>query len=373
MKLATGIKTNNALHETIYRMNVGQDISKDLVYEALLYTLNIENEINRGVCLGVLLNGIISKKPQVHEIIGVLQATLDYEGIDLSKLKKLDMPNNAKIIGYAGSGKKGIKTINISSCASILAATAGTFVAKSCSSSTSSVSGSADFIELLGGNINHSTEKMIDIMKKTKLGFYKIENQIPKFDKVYGGHFYAPNVLSFGLAGMLLPFKPDNLFYGLAHPNINLLINVLKELDYKYAFVASTTDDGVHFMDEVGIFGMSSVIGIVNSKIGHTLTFSPSEVLNLPNYSRESIAPGIDLSENIKLGVNALMGKGTEAHEDLICVNAGTLLCLDDKAKDLKEGYAVTKELIRSGKAMEKLKEFIEESNGDLNSLNSFI
>lgn len=372
-KFANGIQFNNPLHEAIYRINVGQDITEEMAYNAFTYTLNIEDEINRGVCLGVLLNGIVSKRPQIHEILGILKATLDYDGIDITNQKRLEMPNNARVIGYAGSGKKGIKTINVSSCAAIVAATAGTYVAKSCSGSTSSVSGSADFIEILGANISQTNEEMIDIMKKTGLGFFKIEKMIPKFDKVYGGHFYAPNALSFGLAGILLPFRPDNLFYGLAHPNIHLLINVLKELNYRYAFVASTTDDGVHFLDEIGIFGMTSVIGIQEHKIGHTLTFSPAEDLKLQGYNRSSIEPGKTRLENVKMGVDVLRGKGQIAHEDLICVNAGTLLCLDKKAKDLTEGYTISKEIIKSGKAIEKLIEFIIATGGNLNTLNQFL
>ncbi|MEI6420499.1 MAG: hypothetical protein WCO30_02585, partial [bacterium] len=201
----------NLIYEAIYRINVRHDLSESESYHVFREVLNILDDVERGTQMGILLNGLMAKHPTVEEVVGFIKAALSIDEIDTNKLRKLNIGKNKKIIAVAGSGKKGIKTTNISSCAAIVAASLGSSVAKTCSSSTSSISGSSDFMENVGANISISSKLMINVLKETGLGFFKIENRIKKFDALYGGKFYAPHILSFGLAGLLLPFKPDIL------------------------------------------------------------------------------------------------------------------------------------------------------------------
>ncbi|OGM26646.1 hypothetical protein A3D00_01070 [Candidatus Woesebacteria bacterium RIFCSPHIGHO2_02_FULL_38_9] len=370
---------HNQLHEAIYLINVGHNLSEELAYAAFQQVLLMEpgksyESGEKNIFMGVLLNGVMAKGPTVEEVTGFIRAAFSLDGYTPRSLSEIHMEGkNNKVIGLAGSGKKGIKTMNVSSCAGIVAASLGVYIAKPCSSSTSSVTGSAEFIELVGANTDLDSKIMTSVMKKTGLGFYKIENRIPNFNSHYGGLFYAPHVLSFGLAAMILPFRPSNMLYGLAHPNVELSIKVMQRFNYKNAMTVSTTDDGVHFLDEIGIFGTTSIIGIRDGVVGQLIHVQPSEILDLPRYGRGSIKPGSSVEQNIKLGVDVLAGKGEPAREDIVAVNAGTLLYLAEKAEGLEDGYYKAKREIKSGRPIDKLYEFIKATSGRTRSLSKYL
>lgn len=370
---AEALPVKDFLHEAIYRINVGLDLTEEMAFHAFRNCLLIKDPEKRGTFMGILLNSVMAKRPTVEETVGFIRAALSIDKLDPLSLKRIKMPKSKKIICLAGSGKKGIKTMNISSCSAIIAASLGVFVAKSCSTSTSSVTGSSDFIEAVGANIEISNEKMIKIMKDIGLGFFKIKRQIPKFDSLYGGKFYTPHVLSFALAGLVLPFKSDCLLYGLAHPNIELSVKVLLRFGIKNAMVVTNTDNGIHFLDELGIFGTTSIIGTRNASIGKLVNIQIAETLKLPTYTRKDIRSAASKEENIRLAINALSGRGEQAREDIISVNAGTLLYLAGKAGNLKEGFSMTKKAIKEGKSIEKLKEFVNVTSGNINSLKKYL
>jgi len=370
MKFAPSIQSETWLHEAIYRINVGFNLTEEMAYFSFREALLLKDPEERGIFMGILLNSAMAKRPTVEEVAGFIRATFSFDDFNPTKLDKLNLKN---VIGVGGSGKKGIKSMNISSTAAIVASSLGVNVAKPCSCSTSSLTGSADFIEILGANIDISARKMAAILEETCLGFFKIENRIPKFDALYGGKFYAPHVLSFGLAGMTLPFKPDSMLYGCAHPNIELSAKVFQRFGYRDVMVVTTTDDGVHFLDELGVFGTTSIIGVRDGNLGRLVNIKTSDILKFPNYSRDSIKPGFDKEDNVRLAVQVLSGKGEPAREDIVCVNAATLLYLAGKAKDLKQGYTITKRAIKDGYPIEKLREFIKATRGNEEDLNKFL
>ena len=88
----------------------------------------------------------------------------------------------------------------------------------------------------------------------------------------------------------------------------------------------------------MGVYGITKIKGIRNGKIGYTKEFNPLIELNLPKYSPRDICEGKNKNENITMVTDVLRGKGGKAREDIICINAGTVLYLAKKAKDLKEG-----------------------------------
>jgi len=369
---AEALPIKSYLKEAIYRINVGLDLTEEIAYLAFRDVLFLKKPEERGIFMGILLNGVMAKRPTVEEVRGFIRAAFSVDGFDPLNLNKIQVKGK-KVIGIAGSGKKGIKTMNVSSCAAIVASSLGACIAKPCSNSTSSVTGSSDFVKAVGVNINVNNKKMISVLKKTCLGFFKIENLLPKFDSLYGSRFYAPHVLSFGLAAMTLPFRPDCLLYGLAHPNVELSIKVLQKFGYQDAMVATTTDNGIHFLDEFGIFGATTMIGIRNGVVGKLVNLQIAEILKLPSYNRESIKSTNNKEDNIRLAVNVLSGKGEKAREDIVSVNAGTLLYLADKAVNLEEGYCQAKRAIKLGKPIKKLIEFIEATSGDTKLLERYL
>lgn len=356
-------------YESIYRLNLGLSLDEYQAYSAMNSILKIKDKNKRSVLMTMLLNGLMVKDPTVSEVKGLLTASLEKDNILNMKKPKIKLPKNKVLIGLAGSGKKGIKTFNISTPAAIVAACNGAYIAKACSSSTSSKTGSSDFLSELGININKSFKEQEKILKETGVMFFSIEATTPKFAKLYEGVFYAPHAMSYALAALSFPIEVDNMVYGLSHPNIKLSIDVLKAFNFNNAFVYSSTEDGVHYLDELGISGYANVIGIQNGVIGKQVMSPIKDEFNLDrNYTNIDIAEGRNVKENVKKAALALQGKGSRANIDAICINASLLLCLSKQAGSLLEGYNIAYNSIVSGKCFEHFLKILElyDSNTDI-------
>lgn len=367
------LNKNNEISEVLYRLNVQSKIDVELLERAFDLVLSYPRKSIRDIQLGAILTGIMARGPKTEEIVTLLNSVFKMDKFNLKKRYKIKMPKGELLVGAIGSGKKGVKTMNISTPALLTAASAGAFTAKVASCSTSSLTGSADFLREVGMNLNLLIKDMEKIILKTRFGVFTIESLLPKFDSVYAKKFYAPHALSFGLAALASPIKYDNFLYGLAHPNIDLSVNVLKKFGINNVMVASTTDDRIHYLDEMGVYGITKIKGIQNGKIGYTKKFNPLVELKLPRYKSKDICEGRNKKENIKLVVDVLRGKGEKAREDIICINAGTILYLAEKAKNLKEGYMISKEIIKQGLPFKKLLEVIKESGGDENKIRKYL
>ena len=367
--MLSGIKmanqNNHVISEVLYRLNVGSEIDLELLRRAFDAILTDNESKARDAQLGSLLTGLMAKGPTVDEVVTLLKSSFSLDNFSPYERRKIELPNQEKLIGAIGSGKKGHKTMNISTPAMLIAASMDVYTAKPVSSSTSSLSGSADLLRSVGMNIDLSTEEMEEVIRKTKFGAFCIENLIPKFDEVYGGKFYVPHALSFALAALVSPVKFDNLIYGLAHPNVETSIEVLKRFGISDAMVASTTHDNIHYLDEMGVYGTTKLVGMKSGTIGKVIYFRPTEELGLPRYTPEQIAQADSLEQNIRYCVDVLKGNGEKPREDIICINTGTALYLAGRAEDLKEGYHKAKEAIKTGQPLEKLVEVVEVSGGD--------
>ena len=358
---------NNSIKELLYRINVNSSYDSELLSNAFDEILHMENVNVRNIMLGSLLTAIMAKGPTEDDVVALLNTAFKMDNYDPRNRERVQF-DGKKVITLVGSGKKGIKTINISTASALLAASLGAYVVKSGSSSTSSMTGSADFMQLVGVNLDISKEKGIEILKKCGFSFFKIENIIPKFDSVYGGNFYVPHALSFGLSALICPVQTDIVLYGLSHPNIELSLNVLKRFMIKNAMVISSTDDDLHFIDEVGIFGKTRMIKSEDGiKSNELITFDSKKELNLPEYVYGDIQQGKSKAENIKYILEVLNGTGQRAHEDIICVNCANILCLSGIVSNITEGYILSKKAIKTGQALNKLEEYIELTGGKSN------
>jgi len=368
----TNITNNNIIQEILYRLNVGAEIEISLLKKVFdSFFLNNKSKTN-DVQMGAILTGIMARGPKKEEIEALLNSVFKLDNFNPKKRKKIKLPKGSILVGAIGSGKKGVKTMNISTPALLTAASLGAYTAKAVSHSTSSLTGSADFLEMVGCKLNIPLEEMEKIILKTRFGAFKIEGLLPNFNYLYGKKFLVPHALSFGLAALASPIKYDNLLYGLAHPDVELSIEVLKHFGVRNAMVASSTHDGIHYLDEMGVYGKTKIIGIQKGKIGKLKVFNPLKDLKLPTYGPRDICEGKDVKENITLSLNVLKGRGDKAREDIVAINAGTVLYLANMAAGLEEGYNLAKKALEEGLPYKKLVEFIKATGGNINKLKEF-
>lgn len=146
-------------YESLYKLNIGHSLDEYETEEAMTLILKEKDTSKRISLLTMLLNGIMIKGPTVNEITGLINASLGMDDLLNKQKPKISLPNNEILVGVASSGKKGIKTINITSTSCFVAASCGANIAKACSHSTSSKTGSSDFLDICGIDINIPLEK----------------------------------------------------------------------------------------------------------------------------------------------------------------------------------------------------------------------
>ena len=357
--------------EAIYRINVGSSLGYKLSYQAFKEILEIEDKSKQYVFMGMLLNGLMIQKANEREVQGLLDATFELDNFDPESALEISNKDkkNRPIISLAGSGKKGIKTYNITSASAIVAACTEILIAKACSRSTSSISGSSDFIEGLGVNINLSTSEMTNVMLKCGLGLFSIEKTLPLFDSIYGGNFFAPHALSLALAGLTLPIKSDHLIYGLAHPNLFTSLKIFHNYKFPNVLCQTSTPDGIHFSDDLLPYGYSYVQGYYsNNQMGDLKELNIEKILSLPKYDYDAVKQEKIKEKNIAKALAGLMGESKPVM-DTIAINAATILYISKQVDNMIDGYERSIQIMTSGQAYEKLREIIKETSGNLDQL----
>lgn len=351
------------LQEVLYSINAEREIDNISLYKGVRSALLLEQG-QREICLGAIFTGLLAKKTDAYQVGAVLKAVFE---MDQFKRDKQPFHSTSKyVIEYIGSGKKGIKTINISTPSAIIATSAGASILKKGSVSTSSLTGSADFMSIIGAKHSKHLSQINKELEEVGFSFVNIESTIPEFDGIYNGKFLAPHILSLGLPAIITPIKGDIIVYGLSFPNIQLSAQVLKEYGIENAQILTNTCDGIHYIDELGLSGNSQIIDIKQGEVGRIKNFYAEKEMMLSNCNLDEIRQRGTADENIKYVLKILMGEGSETQTNTLCLNAANLLVVGKIYKDIKEAFKVAKENIYNGKAINKLEEYLEINGGDM-------
>lgn len=305
----------------------------------------------------VFTAGLMAKGPTVDEVLGLCLDRQDRIG----SIEVNTDPSN--IIDFSGGGGDKIKSINVSTAASLVATAGGLSVAKQAASAFTGVIGSSDILQEVG--IEIPTDKADSKWMKTaleKLGFvaYNYTALAPerfanflKWRKkvvVSGLKYYVPwHIASFAYS----PIKMKNRIYGLALPKyMKLLAEVLQGLGYKRVMVVH----GVDGLDEISNIGLTKVVEVKNGKL-QKYELSPSDFGIKQAKVNEIVIENREKS--IKAFLQVITGKGKEALHNLVAVNAGTAFYLTGKKESLKQGTRYAQELLAEGKVANKLAQIV--------------
>ena len=123
----------------------------------------------------------------------------------------------------------------------------------------------------------------------------------------------------------------------------------LKELGYKRALVVyGGGSDEIAIHTNTNIAELKANGDIISYEL-NVADFNFNQQYNITDIL------GGNPQENKVITENILQGKASNAHTDLIAVNAGALLYLSGKVNNLVEGYKTAKQQILSGLIYEKI------------------
>ena len=258
--------------------------------------------------------------------------------------------NDYNTIDLCGTGGDGKDTFNISTLSSFITAGAGINVTKHGNYGVSSACGSSNVMEYLGIKFTNDIDFLKRSIDKTGICvlhaplFHPAMKNVAPIRKELGVKTF------FNMLGpMVNPAFPKNQMVGVFNLELLRLYGYLyQDTDKNYAIVHAL--DGY---DEISLTGKTKVI----SNNYETL-FSPQD-LGVNSVQQKEIFGGNTVAQAAKLFTKIINGEGTEAHNNVVCANAG-LAIATVKQISHKEGFDLAKESLLSGKAKQSLSKLIE-------------
>lgn len=310
---------------------------------------------------GAFLAAITAKGATPEEIAGIWEAI--YE-IDTVKVRPdVDGP----LVENCGTGMDTIKTFNISTAASIVAAADGIRMAKHGARAITSKCGAVDILEALGVDVECDVSLVKRSIERAGIGIfngmsgsvhpaalYRILSQI-RFGTILNiaGSLANPALPTYGVRGvysreMVLP-----------------IARAMREIGYKRAIVVhGTSADGLRGMDEISTLGETTVAELTEEGEMLEYTLHPKD-LGMKIGSEHVLLHRGDRNDEAQSLLKVLAGIDREDRRDIVCMNTAPLLYIMGHASDLREGVQKAGEIIDSGRPMNKLRAWVAEQSSD--------
>lgn len=314
--------------------------------------LEVMNEIMDGkaspVQMSSYLTALSLKGETIEEITGSAKGMRDH---CIRLLHEMD------VLEIVGTGGDGANSFNISTTSALVIAAGGVPVAKHGNRAASSKSGAADVLEALGVKINVSPEKSAAMLKKIGICFLFAQNYHIAMKYVAPIRKELGIRTVFNILGPLSnPAGANMQVMGVYDENlVEPLARVLFNLGVKNAMVVYGQD----CLDEISMSARTTVCEIKDG-IFRSYEIEP-EQFGFKKCSKEELVGGTP-EENAKITLAILNGEKGPKREAVL-TNAGAGFYVGGKVSTLEDGVKLAAELIDSGKAKERLDEFVKLSN----------
>ena len=263
-------------------------------------------------------------------------------------------------VDIVGTGGDRLELINVSTTCLFVLAAAGVVVLKHGNKAITSKSGAADVLENLGIPIACSPEQMADCIHETGIGFFFAPLYHPAFRLVapIRKKLAEQGIATvFNLLGPLLnPGEPTFQLTGVFSPTIlEKYAIALREVGRSRAWVVHGQVLGGSGMDEISLLGETEVCEVRGESLNQFYLF-PDQL----GFRRPSLHElrGGDAAHNARALMDILANRDRSAKRDLITINAAAGLVIAGAVPRMESGIQLANELLDSGRAMEKLREF---------------
>ena len=268
------------------------------------------------------------------------------------------MRSHAKSLPYScseavdtcGTGGDGGMTFNVSTAAALVAAAGGAKVLKHGNRSVSSKCGSADVLEALGIEIHQEPMEVIGCLRRNGMAFLFAQDyhssmkHAAKVRKMLGFRSI------FNMLGPLSnPGNVEQQVMGVYDSSLlKPMAEALMSLGVKHAMVVHGADG----MDELTVTGETYVCEVKDGRILEYCILP--ETLGLERVALSELE-GKNPEENAEIIQSILEGK-RDGRRSLVLLNAGAVLYVSGRARNLQEGVMKAAEAIDDGRAMELYK-----------------
>jgi anthranilate phosphoribosyltransferase len=295
------------------------------------------------------LSATADRKPSVDELVGAVTAMRAH-------MRPITAPAGA--IDLCGTGGDGLGTLNISTAVSFVVAACGVPVAKHGNRSASSRSGAADVLEALGVKIGLEPEAAERVLAETGIVFLFAQTHHPAMARVGAARKQVGRRTIFNLLGPLAsPARVTRQLVGVFSADwLGPYAQALKALGSTKALVAHGRDG----LDEISTSDATDLATLTDGVTG-SRTIAPEDA----GLERGPLAAlqGGDANHNAAALTALLDGAGAPGYRDIVLLNAAAALMVAGKADDPRQGAALARDALQSGKARAMLDRLIAATN----------
>jgi len=331
----------DALHKVARREHLSEQEAAEVL-----------GEILRGEATPALISGLLvalrMKGETVDEVVGFARAMRAAAAkVELTTVEA------ASLVDTCGTGGDGRHSFNISTTSAFVVAGAGVAVAKHGNRSISSRCGSADVLEALGAKITLQPQQVAGSIESLGIGFLFAPLIHPAMKHAQPTRAELKMRTVFNLLGPLTNpagagAQVVGVFEAAAVP---LLAEALARLGVRRAFVVHG-DDG---LDEITTTGPTTAREVVGGKVLERV-FQPQD-FGVERARPQDLAGGDAHSCAVILG--AILDGERGPRRDIVLANAAAALVAAGRAQEFREGASLAAASIDSGRAREKLEQFI--------------
>lgn len=341
-----------------------QDLS---VAEAMGFMEELTDGNLNDIQIGAFLAAFTAKGVTANEIAGCAHVLQEKRvAIDMGTTRCLDT---------CGTGGDGLHTFNISSLAALVASAAGATVAKHGNRGVSSRTGSADYYQALGLELNLSAAEAKTMMEEEGFAFLFAPNYHAAMRFAAPARKALKVKTLMNLMGPLVnPAGAQYQLIGVYHPNLCApMAEAAKMLGAKRVMVVHGTDG----MDEISVSHPTMAVFINEEGDVEDMEIRPESFGIGPYQAGDLKGESAEWNANLTLAVlgdeNASVSDDISqttfaAIRDAVILNAGAALFVYGKALDLQDGVVQAREVWENGMVLQKIKAVVAASKAHFGS-----
>ena len=308
---------------------------EDLTIEDSTFLFNkiMSGELD-DIKITAILIGLKLKGEKIDEIIGAAKVMKE-------KSIKINSPENT--IDTCGTGGDMKNTLNISTSAAIVAASAGVKIAKHGNRSVSSKSGSADMLESIGYKISSDVNELEKSLNDNNFCFLFAQNHHKAMKNVANVRKKLGTRTIFNLLGPLTnPANTKKQLLGVYSKElVSLHCNCLKELGSERAVVVH----GLDGLDEISLSQKTLINELKNNQVKEYI-FNPNDYgYKLININE---IKGGDPEYNANCFKRMINGE-FKSFQNIVEINAGVAIYLSGKVENFNDGFSIARKTINDG------------------------
>lgn len=326
----------NLLYKMFEHKNLTRPEARDVL-------LNIADGRYNDAQLAAFMTVFLMRSITLDELTGFRDALLERrKPVDMGGVKAID------IVGTGGDGKN---TFNISTATCFVVAGAGRKVVKHGNYGASSVSGASNVLEQHGVRFTDDVDRLLRSLDESGVSYLHAPFFSPALKSVAPVRKALAVRNFFNMLGPLVnPTLPKHQLLGVYNLKLARLYNYIAQKEGINCTIVHSLDG----YDEISLTSPFKVVGT-----GEERVYTPREI-GMPTATEADLWGGETVADAAKIFDAVLAGKATEAQENCVVANAAFAIRTLEPETRLEDALAQARESIRSGRAAEAFRKFVE-------------